>query len=42
MLSNVLPAALYRMQAAVGEALADAVVVLEGGWRNVPDPEPQG
>jgi DNA recombination protein RmuC len=32
MLSNVLPAALYRMQAAVGEALADAVVVLEGGW----------
>jgi DNA recombination protein RmuC len=32
MLSNVLPAALYRMQASVGEALADAVVVLEGGW----------
>jgi DNA recombination protein RmuC len=32
MLSNVLPQALYRMQAPVGEALADAVIVLEGGW----------
>jgi DNA recombination protein RmuC len=32
MLSNVLPQALYRMQAQVGEALADAVIVLEGGW----------
>jgi DNA recombination protein RmuC len=32
MLSNVLPSALYRMQAPVGEALADAVIVLEGGW----------
>jgi DNA recombination protein RmuC len=31
MLSNVLPSALYRMQAAVGEVLADAVIVLEGG-----------
>jgi DNA recombination protein RmuC len=32
MLSNVLPAALYRLQASVGEALVDAAVVLEGGW----------
>jgi DNA recombination protein RmuC len=32
MLSNVLPMALYRMQAPVGEGLADAVIVLEGGW----------
>jgi DNA recombination protein RmuC len=32
MLSNVLPQALYRMQTPVGEALADAVIVLEGGW----------
>ncbi|MGH8064124.1 MAG: DNA recombination protein RmuC [Candidatus Entotheonellia bacterium] len=32
MLSDVLPAALYRMQAVVGEALVDAAVVLEGGW----------
>ena len=32
MLSNVLPSALYRLQAPVGEALADAVIVLEGGW----------
>jgi DNA recombination protein RmuC len=32
MLSNVLPHPLYRLQAAVGEALADAVIVLEGGW----------
>jgi DNA recombination protein RmuC len=32
MLSNVLPSALYRMQAAVGGALVDAVIVLEGGW----------
>jgi DNA recombination protein RmuC len=32
MLSNVLPAALYRMQAAVGEVLVDAAIVLEGGW----------
>jgi DNA recombination protein RmuC len=32
MLSNVLPAALYRLQAPVGEVLADAVIVLEGGW----------
>ena len=32
MLSDVLPAALYRLQAAVGEALVDAAVVLEGGW----------
>jgi DNA recombination protein RmuC len=31
MLSNVLPSALYRMQAAVGEALVDAIIVLEGG-----------
>jgi DNA recombination protein RmuC len=32
MLSNVLPQGLYRLQAPVGEALADAVIVLEGGW----------
>jgi DNA recombination protein RmuC len=32
MLSNVLPATLYRRQAPVGEALADAVILLEGGW----------
>jgi DNA recombination protein RmuC len=32
MLGDVLPAALYRLQAAVGEALVDAAVVLEGGW----------
>jgi DNA recombination protein RmuC len=32
MLSNVLPQALYRLQAPVGEVLADAVIVLEGGW----------
>jgi DNA recombination protein RmuC len=32
MLSNVLPQALYRLQTPVGEALADAVIVLEGGW----------
>ena len=32
MLSNVLPQALYRMQAPIGEALVDAVIVLEGGW----------
>lgn len=32
MLSNVLPTALYRMQAPLGEVLADAVIVLEGGW----------
>jgi DNA recombination protein RmuC len=32
MLSNVLPSALYRLQTPVGEALADAVIVLEGGW----------
>ncbi|HSF30395.1 MAG TPA: DNA recombination protein RmuC [Candidatus Tectomicrobia bacterium] len=31
MLSNVLPSTLYHMQAAVGEALVDAVIVLEGG-----------
>jgi DNA recombination protein RmuC len=31
MLSNVLPSALYRIQASVGEALADAVIILEGG-----------
>jgi DNA recombination protein RmuC len=31
MLSNVLPAALYRLQAPVGEALVDAVITLEGG-----------
>ena len=32
MLSNVLPQPLYRMQVQVGEVLADAVIVLEGGW----------
>ncbi len=32
MLSNVLPTALYRMQASLGEVLADAVIMLEGGW----------
>jgi DNA recombination protein RmuC len=32
MLSNVLPPTLYRRQAPVGEALADAVILLEGGW----------
>jgi DNA recombination protein RmuC len=32
MLSNVLPSALYRLQASVGEALVDAAIVLEGGW----------
>jgi DNA recombination protein RmuC len=32
MLSNVLPQALYRLQAPIGEALVDAVIVLEGGW----------
>jgi DNA recombination protein RmuC len=32
MLSNVLPQALYRMQAPIGEVLADAVILLEGGW----------
>jgi DNA recombination protein RmuC len=32
MLSNVLPSALYRLQAVVGETLADAIIVLEGGW----------
>jgi DNA recombination protein RmuC len=32
MLSNVLPAALYRLQASVGDVLVDAAVVLEGGW----------
>jgi DNA recombination protein RmuC len=32
MLSNVLPQALYRLQAPVGEVLADAVILLEGGW----------
>jgi DNA recombination protein RmuC len=32
MLSNVLPQALYRLQTPVGEALADAVIILEGGW----------
>jgi DNA recombination protein RmuC len=32
MLSNVLPSALYRLQASVGEVLVDAVIVLEGGW----------
>jgi DNA recombination protein RmuC len=31
MLSNVLPTALYRLQAPVGEALVDAVITLEGG-----------
>jgi DNA recombination protein RmuC len=31
MLSNVLPQGLYRMQAPIGEALVDAVIVLEGG-----------
>jgi DNA recombination protein RmuC len=31
MLSNVLPAALYRLQAPVGESLVDAVITLEGG-----------
>ena len=31
MLSNVLPAALYRLQAPVGEVLVDAVITLEGG-----------
>jgi DNA recombination protein RmuC len=31
MLSNVLPQGLYRLQAAVGEALVDAVILLEGG-----------
>ena len=31
MLSNVLPAAVYRLQAPVGEALVDAVITLEGG-----------
>jgi DNA recombination protein RmuC len=32
MLGNVLPQALYRMQAPIGEGLADAVIALEGGW----------
>jgi DNA recombination protein RmuC len=32
MLGNVLPRALYRLQAPVGEVIADAVIVLEGGW----------
>jgi DNA recombination protein RmuC len=32
MLSNALPTALYRLQAPLGEVLADAVIVLEGGW----------
>jgi DNA recombination protein RmuC len=32
MLSDVLPSALYRLQASVGEALVDAAIVLEGGW----------
>ncbi len=32
MLGNVLPHACYRMQAPIGEALADAVILLEGGW----------
>ena len=32
MLSNVLPQGLFRMQAPVGEALVDAVILLEGGW----------
>jgi DNA recombination protein RmuC len=32
MLSNILPQALYRLQAPIGEALVDAVIVLEGGW----------
>ena len=32
MLSNVLPTALYRLQASVGEALVDAAIVMEGGW----------
>jgi DNA recombination protein RmuC len=32
MLSNVLPQALYRLQAPVGEVLVDAVIMLEGGW----------
>jgi DNA recombination protein RmuC len=32
MLSNVLPPGLYRMQAPVGQVLADAVIILEGGW----------
>ena len=31
MLSNVLPTALYRLQAPVGEALVDALITLEGG-----------
>jgi DNA recombination protein RmuC len=31
MLSNVLPQGLYRLQAAVGEGLVDAVILLEGG-----------
>jgi len=31
MLSNVLPTAVYRLQAPVGEALVDAVITLEGG-----------
>jgi DNA recombination protein RmuC len=31
MLSNVLPQGLYRLQAAVGDAMVDAVILLEGG-----------
>lgn len=31
MLGNVLPRALYRLQASVGDVIADAVIVLEGG-----------
>jgi DNA recombination protein RmuC len=31
MLSNVLPTAVYRLQALVGETLVDAVITLEGG-----------
>lgn len=32
MLGNVLPRALYRLQATVGEVVADVVLLLEGGW----------
>lgn len=32
MLSNVIPQAFYRLQSPVGEGLADAVILLEGGW----------
>lgn len=32
MLGNVLPRALYRLQAPVGEVVADVVMLLEGGW----------